>query len=71
MPDGLVPTQAHVQVHSLLHTNLNTVDVSAAAGLSLRILSKIRSRSLTALGAHRTSITSGTAYRCERPLPRG
>ena len=31
MPDGLVPTQAHVQVHSLLHTNLNTVDVSAAA----------------------------------------
>jgi catechol 2,3-dioxygenase-like lactoylglutathione lyase family enzyme len=32
MPDGLVPTQVHVQVHSLLHTNLNTVDVSAAAG---------------------------------------
>src|SRR5271170_4019918 len=32
MPDGLVPTQANVQVHSLLHTNLNTVDVSAAAG---------------------------------------
>src|SRR6202522_471440 len=31
MPDGLVPTQVNVQVHSLLHTNLNTVDVSAAA----------------------------------------
>src|ERR1700749_2640225 len=31
MPDGPVPAQVNVQVHSLLHTNLNTVDVSAAA----------------------------------------
>ena len=31
MPDDPVPAQAEVQVHSLLHTNLNTVDVSAAA----------------------------------------
>jgi catechol 2,3-dioxygenase-like lactoylglutathione lyase family enzyme len=31
MPDGLVPKQVQVQVHSLLHTNLNTVDVAAAA----------------------------------------
>jgi catechol 2,3-dioxygenase-like lactoylglutathione lyase family enzyme len=31
MPDGPVPKQVNVQVHSLLHTNLNTVDVSAAA----------------------------------------
>jgi len=38
MPDGLVPTQAHVQVHSLLHTNLNTVDVSAAAGFYADVL---------------------------------
>src|ERR1700751_4032735 len=32
MRDGPVPAQVDVQVHSLLHTNLNTVDVSAAAG---------------------------------------
>jgi catechol 2,3-dioxygenase-like lactoylglutathione lyase family enzyme len=38
MPDGLVPTQVHVQVHSLLHTNLNTVDVSAAAGFYADVL---------------------------------
>src|ERR1700749_2748323 len=31
MPDDPVPAQANVQVHSLLHTNLNAVDVSAAA----------------------------------------
>jgi catechol 2,3-dioxygenase-like lactoylglutathione lyase family enzyme len=31
MPDGPVPAQVKVQVHSLLHINLNTVDVSAAA----------------------------------------
>ena len=30
MPDDPVPAQGNVQVHSLLHTNLNTVDVSAA-----------------------------------------
>jgi hypothetical protein len=29
MADGPVPAQVNVQVHSLLHTNLNTVDVSA------------------------------------------
>ena len=38
MPDGPVPTQATVQVHSLLHTNLNTVDVSAAAGFYADVL---------------------------------
>ena len=38
MPDGLVPTQVTVQVHSLLHTNLNTVDVSAAAGFYADVL---------------------------------
>jgi catechol 2,3-dioxygenase-like lactoylglutathione lyase family enzyme len=38
MPDGLVPTQVTVQVHSLLHTNLNTVDVSAAAGFYADLL---------------------------------
>lgn len=38
MPDGLVPTQVHVQVHSLLHTNLNTVDVAAAAGFYADVL---------------------------------
>ena len=38
MPDGLVPTQVNVQVHSLLHTNLNTVDVSAAAGFYADVL---------------------------------
>jgi catechol 2,3-dioxygenase-like lactoylglutathione lyase family enzyme len=31
MPDELRPAQVNVHVHSLLHTNLNTVDVSAAA----------------------------------------
>jgi catechol 2,3-dioxygenase-like lactoylglutathione lyase family enzyme len=31
MPNGAVPPQVSVQVHSLLHTNLNTVDVAAAA----------------------------------------
>jgi catechol 2,3-dioxygenase-like lactoylglutathione lyase family enzyme len=31
MADGPVPAQVNVQVHSLLHTNLNTADVSAAA----------------------------------------
>src|SRR6202522_3661373 len=38
MPDGPVPAQANVQVHSLLHTNLNTVDVSAAAGFYADVL---------------------------------
>jgi catechol 2,3-dioxygenase-like lactoylglutathione lyase family enzyme len=38
MPDGPVPTQATVQVHSLLHTNLNTVDVAAAAGFYADVL---------------------------------
>jgi catechol 2,3-dioxygenase-like lactoylglutathione lyase family enzyme len=38
MPDGPVPTQVNVQVHSLLHTNLNTVDVSAAAGFYADVL---------------------------------
>src|ERR1700677_1267780 len=38
MPDGPVPTQASVQVHSLLHTNLNTVDVAAAAGFYADVL---------------------------------
>jgi catechol 2,3-dioxygenase-like lactoylglutathione lyase family enzyme len=38
MPDGPVPTQVTVQVHSLLHTNLNTVDVSAAAAFYADVL---------------------------------
>jgi catechol 2,3-dioxygenase-like lactoylglutathione lyase family enzyme len=38
MPDGPVPAQANVQVHSLLHTNLNTVDVSAAAAFYADLL---------------------------------
>jgi catechol 2,3-dioxygenase-like lactoylglutathione lyase family enzyme len=38
MPDGLVPAQVTVQVHSLLHANLNTVDVSAAAGFYADVL---------------------------------
>jgi catechol 2,3-dioxygenase-like lactoylglutathione lyase family enzyme len=38
MPDGLVPAQVTVQVHSLLHTNLNTVDVSAAAAFYADVL---------------------------------
>ena len=38
MADGPVPTQVNVQVHSLLHTNLNTVDVSAAAGFYADVL---------------------------------
>ena len=38
MPDGLAPTQVAVQVHSLLHTNLNAVDVSAAAGFYADLL---------------------------------
>jgi catechol 2,3-dioxygenase-like lactoylglutathione lyase family enzyme len=38
MADGPVPEQANVQVHSLLHTNLNTVDVSAAAGFYADVL---------------------------------
>src|ERR1700688_2122527 len=43
MPDGLVPTQVTVQVHSLLHTNLNTVDVSAAgAGYAVPSIDFVR-----------------------------
>src|ERR1700722_18416658 len=38
MPDRPVPTQVAVQVHSLLHTNLNTVDVSAAAAFYADVL---------------------------------
>src|ERR1700722_1808511 len=38
MPDGPVPAQVNVQVHSLLHTNLNTVDVSAAAAFYADLL---------------------------------
>src|SRR5271156_95354 len=38
MPDGPVPAQVNVQVHSLLHTNLNTVDVVAAAEFYADIL---------------------------------
>src|ERR1700727_2424654 len=38
MADGPVPTQVNVQVHSLLHTNLNTVDVSPAAGFYADVL---------------------------------
>src|SRR6202020_2974553 len=38
MPDELRPAQLNVQVHSLLHTNLNTVDVSAAAAFSADML---------------------------------
>src|ERR1700685_811609 len=40
MPDRPVPTQVavQVQVHSLLHTNLNTVDVSAAAAFYADVL---------------------------------
>ena len=34
MPDEQVPAQATVQVHSLLHTNLNTIDVAASAAFS-------------------------------------
>jgi catechol 2,3-dioxygenase-like lactoylglutathione lyase family enzyme len=38
MPDELRPAQANVHVHSLLHTNLNTVDVSAAAAFYADLL---------------------------------
>src|ERR1700733_4314637 len=38
MPDELRPPQLNVQVHSLLHTNLNTVDVSAAAAFYAELL---------------------------------
>src|ERR1700689_2481794 len=38
MPDRSVPTQVAVQVHSLLHANLNTVDVSAAAAFYADVL---------------------------------
>src|SRR6202789_2717407 len=38
MPDGLVPTHVHVQVHSRLHTTLNAVDVSAAAAFYADLL---------------------------------
>ena len=38
MPDELRPAQLNVQVHSLLHTNLNTVDVSAAAAFYAELL---------------------------------
>jgi catechol 2,3-dioxygenase-like lactoylglutathione lyase family enzyme len=38
MPDGLRPAQVNVHVHSLLHTNLNTVDVSAAAAFYADLL---------------------------------
>src|ERR1700760_2772588 len=38
MPDDPVPDQVEVQVHSLLHTNLNTVDVSAAAAFYADVL---------------------------------
>ena len=38
MPDDRVPAQGNVQVHSLLHTNLNTVDVSAAAAFYAELL---------------------------------
>jgi len=38
MPDELRPAQLNVQVHSLLHTNLNTADVSAAAAFYAELL---------------------------------
>src|ERR1700749_4373821 len=38
MPDGPVPTQVNVQVHSLLHTNLNTGEGAAAAGFYADVL---------------------------------
>src|ERR1700733_1111696 len=38
MPDDPMPAQGDVQVHSLLHTNLNTVDVSAAAAFYADVL---------------------------------
>jgi catechol 2,3-dioxygenase-like lactoylglutathione lyase family enzyme len=38
MPDELRPALLNVQVHSLLHTNLNTVDVSAAAAFYAELL---------------------------------
>jgi catechol 2,3-dioxygenase-like lactoylglutathione lyase family enzyme len=38
MPDDPMPEQADVQVHSLLHANLNTVDVSAAAAFYADVL---------------------------------
>ncbi|HLI38578.1 MAG TPA: VOC family protein [Streptosporangiaceae bacterium] len=38
MPDGPVLEQVKVQVHSLLHTNLNTVDLSAAAAFYADVL---------------------------------
>jgi len=37
-PTKLRPAQLNVQVHSLLHTNLNTVDVSAAAAFYAELL---------------------------------
>src|SRR3984957_2939349 len=44
MPDRLVPTQVAVQVHSLLHTNLNTVDVSAGAVFNRDVLGLLPGR---------------------------
>src|ERR1700735_1449878 len=44
MPDRPVPTQVAVQVHSLLHTNLNTVDVSAAAAVYAAVLGLLPGR---------------------------
>src|SRR3984885_12988888 len=38
MPDDPMPAQGDVQVHSLLHTNLNTVDVAAAAAFYADVL---------------------------------
>jgi catechol 2,3-dioxygenase-like lactoylglutathione lyase family enzyme len=38
MPDGPVPEQVNVQVHSLLHTNLNTVNVAASAAFYADVL---------------------------------
>src|ERR1700744_1245211 len=79
MPDGLVPTQVTVQVHSLLHTNLNTVDVSAAAGFYADVLG-LRPGMKTArtaadgraLGVAGTPVTPGwvlSDHRGPRPAP--
>jgi catechol 2,3-dioxygenase-like lactoylglutathione lyase family enzyme len=38
MSDATMPEQVKMQVHSLLHTNLNTVDVSAAAAFYADVL---------------------------------
>src|ERR1700684_2420383 len=79
MPDGAVPTQVAVQVHSLLHTNLNTVDVAAAAGFYADVLELLPGmktartaadgRALGVAGAPVTECWSLYAHRGPRTAP--